>query len=178
MLKINIIPTYLKNEIKLRAIYFIIKNSFYIFIIFIITYTIVLLVGKLVLQINFVKTINETTLLTKNTERNNKNFSGINKEINSIEKIQSGSIKWTELFEFMGKNIPNGIKFSRILVDGQKNTINLSGNSINRANLIEFKNFLENSGIFSEINFPIKNFLEKFNINFEVSAKIKSYDFE
>jgi hypothetical protein len=177
MLRINIIPKYLKDDIKLRAIYIMIKNLLYIAVIFIILNTIILLVAKLILQINFVKTIEETTLLTKNTENNSKNIAGINKEMNYIQKIQASAIEWTGLFKFLEKNTAYGVKFSTISINSQENKIRLSGISATRDDLIKFKDFLGKSEIFTEINFPIKNFLEKYNINFEVSATIKSYEF-
>jgi hypothetical protein len=178
MLKINILPKYLKDDIKLRAIYLMIKNLLYIVVIFIILNTIILLLAKLILQINFVKTISETTMLTKNTENNSKNIAGINKEMNYIQKIQDNAVEWTGLYQFLEKNMPAGIKFSTISVSSQDNKIRLGGNSATRDDLIKFKDFLEKSEIFTEINFPIKNFLEKYNINFEVSATIKSYEFK
>ncbi len=141
-------------------------------------YAIVLLVAKLILQMQFIKTINGTTIITKNTENNSKNIMDINKQMNAIQKIQEDAVEWTGLFQFLEQNIPDSIKFTKISVNRPSNLISISGNSATREGLIDFKNFLEKSEIFSEINFPIKNFLEKYNINFDVSANIKSYDFE
>lgn len=177
MIKLNIIPLPYKNEIKLKEIYRSIINLLYTIIIIVILYAILFQISKLILQINFIKTINETTFITRNSQNFGNKARDINNQITFINKIQSGSVDWVELLNLIGKNTNDDVKFSQIKINQANNTILLTGNAGTRESLIKLKESFEKFEFMSDINFPIKNLLEKNNINFEISAKINTYDF-
>ncbi len=177
MLTLNIISRKLKREIKLKSIYQLIKIIFSILIIVISIYTIALLLGKLALQIHFVKTIDETSLVTKNTENYSKKIRNINNQLNSIDNIQNETTAWSYLLEYFAKNVSDNIKFSQIKMNKRDKTVYLSGLAKTRDNLLSLKKILEDSNYFSNINFPIQNLLEKNNINFTINAQLTTYEF-
>jgi len=177
MLTLNIIPQTSKKNIKYQIIYKSLKNIFSILVIMLIFYAIILLVAKLILQLQFIKTVEDTTLVTKSTELYNRNLRDLNNQMSSITKIQDDWVIWSKLYRYIDNNIPNGIKLSQLNVDKTVNKIFLRGNASTRDELLELKTILEKSNFFEQIDFPIKNLLEKTNINFDISAKIKSYEF-
>ena len=123
MLTLNIIPPNLKNEIKLKNIYKMLKKLFYILIILTSVYAIIFLIAQLILQIHFIQTIYATTLVTKSTENYSKKTMGVDKQLESISKIQKESVTWSYLLEYIAKNTENDIKFSQIKINKNKDTI-------------------------------------------------------
>jgi hypothetical protein len=178
MLKLNIIPQSTKNEIKLNNIYFSLKNLLYILVVIIIFYAIIFLIGGLLLQIQFVKTVSETTIISQNKENASLSVIDLNNQINSISSMQGDSVRWTGLFKFISDNTKNDIKYNQINISKNNNTLYLHGLAGTRDGLMNLKAALEKSNYFSSIDFPIQNLLEKNNINFEITCKFASYDFK
>jgi hypothetical protein len=178
MLTLNIIPPNLKNEIRLKNIYKILKKLFSILIILISVYAIIILISQFILQIHFIQTIYATTLVTKTVENYSKQIRNIDNQLNSISKIQKDYINWSRLVEYIAKNTKNDIKFYQIKINKKDDAVSFIGFAQTRESLMLLKETFENSKYFNNINFPIKNLLEKNNINFEISAHINSYEFE
>ena len=178
MLVLNLISNELKKDNKLKAIFESIKKILAILIIAVSIYAILILFAKLYLQINFVKTINETSLITGSIKSNDDKVKIINNQLKAIADIQSETVLWSYLLERLSKDIKSDIKIENLKLSMKNNTISLRGLAKTRESLLDLKAILENKNCFSDINLPIKNLLEKNNINFEISAKIKSYEFD
>ena len=178
MLSLNITPPELKKEIKLKLILKKIKNLFFVLLILFSFYSIFLLGLKLILQIHFVNTVAETSIVTKNTENYSREIRNINVQINSIEKIQNNFVVWSKFLTVLSNEKPIDITLNKISLNYDDNSLTLSGFSNTRENLLNLKSNLENCESLMEINFPLSNLLEKNNINFELSAKIKTYEFK
>jgi hypothetical protein len=178
MLKLNIIPQSTKKEIKLKEILYSLKNLLYVIFIIFIFYSIIFLIGGLLLQIQFVKTVSETATASKNRAGLSLSVLDLNSQINSIAAMQNDFILWTGLLKFISDNTNDDIKYSQINMSKNDNTLSLRGMAGTRDSLIILKTSLEKSTYFSNINFPIQNLLEKNNINFEITGKIASYDFK
>ncbi len=178
MITLNIIPEKNKKDIALKRIYKSLKNLLFFIIILLLIYSILFLAAKYILQKHYINTIQETTLVTKSTENYSNKIAEINKQLNSIQEIQNQTVNYSYLLEYLMQNINKNINFSRIKIVKNDNKISFAGKSDTRESLLEFKEILENSDFFSDLNFPIKNLLEKNNINFEISVKLKSYEFD
>ena len=98
MLNLNLVSQELKQEIKLRHIYKMLKQADYILIIITIFVAVVILVAKIILQNNFNKIVAETTLITKDSQGQNSKIREINTRLSFVEKIQSNFIPWSFLF--------------------------------------------------------------------------------
>lgn len=178
MITLNILPIELKKELKLKLIYKILKNLFLICIILICIYGIIITVIKIFLQIHFINTVEETTLITRSTQNYSKKVYDINIKLNEVENIQENSINWSYLIAFIANNLASDIKLNRLQLAKDGKNLVLSGFSSSRQSLLDLKNALESSSYFTEVNFPISNLLEKKDITFEISANINAYDFE
>lgn len=172
MLTLNLISQDLKKEIKLKRIYGFVKKTYYLLAILIITTTITLLIAKIVLQNEFNKIVEQTTLVTKNSQSYNVKVREINSKIDNAGIIQDNYMTWSYLFEEITKLTPEDVTISFIKTDKTKQNIKIRGIADSRDGLLLFKNELEDSLIFTDIQFPIQNILKKNNINFEIDAKI------
>jgi Tfp pilus assembly protein PilN len=172
MLNLNLVSKELKQETKLRHIYKMLKQADYILIIITIFIAIVMLVAKIILQNNFNKIVEETTLITRDSQGRNSQIREINNHISFVEKVQNDFIPWSFLFKDLDKYVNSDLSFYSIRIDRDKKTIELKGIAKNRDSLLALKSGLEKSDIFFGVIFPVKNILEKEDINFEIEADL------
>lgn len=172
MLTLNLISDELKKEIKLRHLYLLIKKINLTLIIITIAAAIVLLSAKTILQTQFNNIVNQTTLITKNSQGYNNKIKIINSKLDFVETIQNNFIPWSNLLKTVADITTGDIGLSYLKINLEEQTIKIKGRAGQRDSLLDFKQKMEASTIFREIDFPLKNILEKENINFEINAKI------
>lgn len=172
MLTINLISHGLKKEIKLRHIYTLLKNVNSIIFIIILFSSIALTISKGLIQENFNRIVDETTLITKNSQGYNQKVKEINTKLNGISKIQDEYIPWSYFLETIALNTPNDLKFNSINISQSDKTIKITGYSATRASLLDFKAFMENDKSFKNVDFPLKNIMQKNDINFAINANL------
>ncbi|MBU0619527.1 MAG: hypothetical protein ABII99_03960 [Patescibacteria group bacterium] len=172
MLYLNLISKKVKQDIKLKRIYAILKRFGYILIIITALFAIIILFAKIILQNTFNQVVEQTTLITKNNQSSNKQIKEINTRLDNIEKIQNDFIPWSFLLEDLSQDISSNINFFSIKIDKDKQQIDLKGVAVTRKGLLDFKKSIEESDKFSDIYFPINNLLKENNINFEITAKL------
>jgi len=174
MIKINIIPNKIKKEIKINFVYNLIKSFLYMSIIVLSILGIILMISEYILLSSLAKEINSSSLNFKNTANTSQNkVNDINTKLLLLENVQNDFIRWSTFFNFISKKTPEGIKLSRLTIKNKGTEISFSGNAKTRNILLSFKEMLEKSAIFENIQFPIQNLLQKENINFEIKAKLK-----
>ncbi len=179
MIKLNIIPNKIKKEIKLTFIYGVVKKSIYILIIVFSIFGIALLISEYILLSTLAKEINGSSLDFKSATNTSQNkVNEINNELILLEKIQKDFTRWSLLFDFISKKTPDGITFSHISLDKDKLDITFKGLAGNRDQLLSLKSLLEDSSIFTDIDFPFKNLLQKENISFEIKTKFEIYEIQ
>jgi len=172
MLTLNLISGELKKEITLRHLYLFIKKINLTLIIITIVVAIILLVAKTILQLKFNNIVDQTTLVTKNNQGYNIKIRDINSRINFVEKIQNDFIPWSNLLKTVADITPNDINLYYLKINFAEQSIKIKGKAGLRGSLLSFKQKMETTTTFKNINFPIKNILEKENIDFEINAKI------
>ncbi len=172
MLTLNLIPHQLKKEIKFKRIYALLKKMNCLLIIIAVIIAIILLIAKLILQNNFNKVVEQTSLITKSSQGYNVKVRDINSRLNHISQIQKNFIAWSYLIENLANRTPDGIAFSSVKINKEKSSINISGKAKLRDDLLMLKQNMEESPIYSEVEFPLQNILQKENINFNISAKL------
>ncbi|MBU2474595.1 hypothetical protein KKA20_01410 [Patescibacteria group bacterium] len=172
MLYLNLISKKVKQDIKLKRIYAILKRFGYILIIITALFAIIILFAKIILQNTFNQVVEQTTLITKNNQSSNNQIKEINTRLDNIEKIQNDFIPWSFLLEDLSQDISSNINFFSIKIDKDKQQIDLKGVAVTRKGLLDFKKSIEESDKFSDIYFPINNLLKENNINFEITAKL------
>lgn len=172
MLTLNLVSEELRKKIKLRHVYGLLKKMGMILVIVVIAIVIILLVAKLILQNNFNKIVEQTTLVTGSSKGYTEMAKTVNSRIKSARQIQDNYIVWSHFFEKISEITPDGITLSFLKVSKEESKMTIRGRALTRDNLLSLKTGLEKSGIFYNIDFPIKNILEKENIDFELNMKI------
>lgn len=172
MLTLNLISEELKKEIKLRHLYLFIKKINLALIIITIVIAIILLAAKTILQMKFNDIVDQTTLVTKNNQGYNIKIRDINSRLDFVTKIQNDFIPWSNLLKTVADITSGDIGLNYLKINFAEQTIKIKGRADFRNSLLDFKQKMEATAIFEDIDFPIKNILEKENIDFEINAKI------
>lgn len=172
MLALNLISQEQKKEINLKRAYEIVKKTNCILLIIAVFIAIVLLIGKLILQIQFIKAIDQYTLVAKSSQGDNAKIRDINNSLNFVSEIQSNFIFWSNLIEDAAGRVPGGVSLSSISIDQDKKSIQIKGTAKLRDDLLQFKENIEKSPIYKNADFPLQNILQKENINFEIKAEL------
>lgn len=175
MLRLNLVSKELRQEIKLRHVYEVLIRAKYYMIVMVVFVTVMILSAKIILQNNYSRIVEETSLVSGGDQIYNSKIREINAKFTSVEEIQNDFITWSRLLEEIDNQANDDIVFSSIKINKDKQKVGLRGVAKYRDSLLSLKDGLDNSNIFLEIDFPIENILEKENINFkiEVSLDIK-----
>jgi len=172
MLQLNLVSQELKRDIRLRHIYELLKRANFILIVITVFVAVVILVAKVILQNNFNKIVEQTTLITRNSQSYNLKAKEINERINYVHEIQNDFTTWSSVINEISQAISDEVALNLLKIDKGNEKMMLRGVARTRDGLLEFKEGLEKSNIFYEVDFPLKNILEKENIIFEINTEI------
>lgn len=178
MITLNLVSQELKNEIKLKRAYGLLKRIIYILLFILTVASICLLLAKLALQNNFYRIVNETSLITKNTQGYDQKVREINAKFTSVSQIQKEYAAWTLLIEKLAGITPDEVTFSFVKINKDDSSIRIVGKSKTRAGILSFKENLEGSAAFKNADFPLKNMLQKEDIDFDVKLNFNPAELE
>ena len=97
-------------------------------------------------------------------------FKQANEKIKQIASIDQTQLHWSNVFEKISGLIPDGIEIKSLTTNNY--SINITGLSDTRDNLIEFKSKLVNDRCFSNIDLPLSNLVEKNDVEFGITLNI------
>lgn len=172
MLSLNLVSDELKREIKLRHIYKLIRKIGYVLIFITVIIAVVLTAAKTTLKKNYLKIVEQTSLVNVANQSYSSKVKEINSRVNTISETQKDYIYWTNLLKYLSEKTPDKITLSFMKINKDLSILKMGGEAKTREDLIVFKQNLENSKVFSDINLPLENMLTKENIVFEISIKI------
>ena len=177
MLKLNIISRELKKQININDLYQRLKKIYIILILLLAVYISFIFAAKFLLNMHLDKTIQQAGQITKSTENYNKTVKDINNQLNYVAEIQTNDIRWSKLIALLGQSTNPSMKIYQLDISKDSKLIKINGFSRTRDALLKFKDNLEKSNYFSQIDFPLQNILQKENINFEINLKFENYEF-
>lgn len=163
-----------KKIMKARILRFVIWQEFLIMFVAAV-FLLMLFSINFILAINLNETKKEIEKYSSKSEfqeikKHEDNFSEINKKINLVSSIQKNDYYWTNFFHELSRITPQKIKISNLSTDELK--ASLSGRSENRNVLIEFRDKLEESQCFFDVEVPPSNVVKKEDIDFKIDLKI------
>ena len=177
MLKLNIISQNLKKQINVNDLYQRLKKIYIVLILLLAVYISFVLAARLLLRLHLDKTMEQAGQITKSTEDYNKSVNEINSQLNYVSEIQDNDIRWSRLIALLGQDSDPSVKIYQLDISKDNKLININGFSITRNALLKFKDNLEKSNYFAQIDFPLQNILQKENINFAITLKLENYEF-
>ncbi|PIR94718.1 hypothetical protein COT95_02650, partial [Candidatus Falkowbacteria bacterium CG10_big_fil_rev_8_21_14_0_10_37_6] len=167
---LNLLSNEQKQELRIKKINLIIKKIMICLIITAIIIALLLFAAKTMLA-NSLDNINNTSYASSYWF--NKEIIHVNNLIEFIEHISVNHKFWSEALIEMSENTPDGIIFSTLQINTLSNMLLITGIAQTRDSLLIFKDNLNKSIFFDNVNIPIQNLAEKTDINFSLSANFK-----
>lgn len=173
---LDLLPEKRKQEIKRKKLFRSILHEEFLFSLPIVLFIIMLL------NIYYILTLQRNVLISQHlSQQSQEKYQQLNvyeekfKQINSIDqelkKIQDGHLRWQNIFLELSRLVPDGVYVSNISTKNFK--VFLNGKAKTRDSLIDFKNKLETSACFEEINVPLSNLVVKDDVDFQIDLNIK-----
>lgn len=172
MITLNLISPALQQELKFKKIYLTLKNALILILLFTIGMAIVLLITKMILQKNFYQIIDQTTLLSKSNLRFISEIRKLNSDLQNISKIQKEYIPWSKVLLDFVTLVPDKVMINELSFNQSENQLILKGKTKSRDLMLQFKDNLENSSLFSGVELPLSSLLKKEDVDFEFKAKL------
>jgi len=176
MIKLNLLPPEEKSKIasRLALRQYLVWGTFSLVFVLIFLILISSIWWYLSIQLNSIGAISkeiEASPQTKALRELKKEIIAINKNLASFDKLEVATPHYSAPIEKLINLAPAGIRFKSISVSEKK--IVLSGRAANREILLSFRDVLNGSGEFLNLDAPLSNFLKQNNIDFTFSFEIK-----
>jgi len=174
MITLNLLPSIQKEKIKKMAIYSVLENIVAGIFITLSLVGIIFLVAQNVLQNNLAYFSNNKIAVVQNEQALNYKIKTLNTKLKNISEIQKDYNKWSSLLININELIPNDISLTylEILKKDEGNILIINGKAKKRADLLTFKENLENYPKFTKVDSPISNILQKENLTFSIEIEL------
>jgi len=179
MFKFNLLPPEEKKEIAVHEITqwfaFFLRSLIILAIIFavlclnsyIYLYVIVQSQGSSI-------TIEESSVKTQKLQEIEEKIKQANQKIDKAYQIQRGIVCWTPILEKISEIAPAGINLTNLSYQTAQNKVVLNGQAKTGEQFLNFKENLEKSQVFLEVESPLSNLINKENIDFNFNFKIST----
>ena len=171
---LNLLPLQDKKNLKKHYLILLSKDVILSFLLLISILSIILSVSHFMLSKNFIELSQSSLSIMSGHEIITQKIRQINRDLKKISEIEQGNTNWLKIILSLSQLIPPGeIQLNNLEIQGQKNQIFIQGSALSRTAFLTFKDNLEKTNLFSEIQSPLTNLLSAKNLDFELSFKIK-----
>ncbi len=178
MIKLNLLPTEEKKLLQTERIFSCLFHYCRRILIILVVFISALAGIWIFLQIQIKKEekalINlEKSSFAQEIKSFEKEIEAANKAIAQLATIQKEGLAYSKILENLSLVTADNIQLSSFIFDKKTNKGSVSGYALERESFLSFKNSLEKSHYFSEINSPISNLVKSTDNNFVISFSLK-----
>ena len=170
MITLNLLPPTQRAEIKKERIFSVIESSLCIFLIILIFIALVLFFARKTLENNLKELSSQDIKTTSEISILNEKIQEINETLEVADEIQKKTKNTSPFILEFSKTIPQGVLINSFQINTKDNSVNIKGWAKTRSDLLKFKENLEKSDKFDQVQIPLSNLLEKENIEFDFSC--------
>lgn len=172
---LDLLPDNRKKEIRRKKTFRSILKGEALFLLPVVLFILILLNIYYVIVLQRNSLVNENSLQQSQSKYQQlgiyqEEFKQVNSLSQALGKIQSGHLHWTNLFQNLSEATPDNIQISNLSTKNY--TVFLVGKAKTRDDLLNFKNKLEESSCFQNINVPLSDLVVKDNVDFQIDLMI------
>ena len=175
MIRLNLVSPSIKKEIESRHIHIILRQMGGLLVVVTAFLAIYILFGQILISHHLTKTVEQSVLITRSSEGYGSKTRNLRVQVNHIANIQSDFVEFSHIIEEIMKTVDNNIIFSTLSLDRDGESILFNGNARTRDSLLKFKESLEKSQYFDNVDLPLANILQKENIAFNIQVKLSTH---
>jgi len=169
---LNLISEESRREIKLRHISEIMKRINFNVLILAILLAAIFYFSNIIFKNYYQRLTQQSNLIISDSLSGNSQAKEMSGRLDYIDGLQKEFTPWSFALEEISKITNQEIVFYSISFNKKDNLAILRGLAESRDSLIDLREELEASEMFTNINFPIKNILEQSDISFEIKANL------
>ncbi|KKR30634.1 MAG: Type IV pilus assembly protein PilM [Candidatus Woesebacteria bacterium GW2011_GWA1_39_8] len=171
LLPFSLVEKYKKERLRLQVWGLTLTITLFTWISFLITLGAYLFMVQNINSLKLVSKVNAET--TKKREEAVSNIKTINKISEKILAIKKISVLPQKILNTIDMSKPQGIAISGYNLDLDRGEVSLTGISVDRASLINFKQKLETNTDYTSVTIPISSFEKEINLEFTLSFLYK-----
>ena len=173
MIKLNLISPKQQSYLRLRDIYHSIENCLTLIII-----TAILIVAALIPISRSLTALNKEIIDDKEqTMAKNKiltyEINNLNEKIETLNSVQTDYYNWPQLLANFSNLVPEDVTLVQFNAQLKSHQFSIQGYAKDRDSFLTFKNSLDQSGFFYNLESPLSDILKKQDITFEIKGYFK-----
>jgi hypothetical protein len=175
MIKINLLPPQQIKRVKMMIAYQnVISSGLIVFLMFLL---VIIIMASFLIFLNFKyslfeRNINEEEakiVQTESIKTMQKGIKEINDDLSEIKKIQDAKSDLYGILDRINEELFRGVEIYALEIDNKSKTINVTGHSSYRENLVEIRDILKDDSRYKNVDFPLSNLANPRDINFRFS---------
>lgn len=171
LLKLNIIPEVYETRFRVRRIYITARQLMLLLIIYMLLLGTILLLARFILQREFTRIVNETSLVTADNRVLERKVDVMNDYVKGVSVVQKKHVQWSPLLIAITEAIPSGVVVSSISITTDSEAT-ISGTAATRADLLNFKDTLTGIPAISKVDLPITDLVTAQNVSFKIQFSV------
>jgi len=172
ILSLNLIPPAYKEQFRLQRIFTLLRSIIVVTIFYTIFLALVVLVARYVLQGNFNRIVNETTLVTQTNRDTERNIATFNREIKTASSLEEQAFPWPQFLIHLTKLFPPEVRLTNLKLEPGRQRAAMVGTATTRTALLAFKDTLEQTPYLKDVTLPVTDLLAKTNVNFTITLTV------
>ena len=170
--ELNLIPESAKERLRLEKLWRTLRSLLLIAALGILLAGIIILTARLILQHQFNRIVNETTLVTGGRHALEDSIRSLNVDLSKANKMLTSAFDWPNFINDFVALLPDGVTItSMTFVIADESAV--SGTARTRDDLLQFKRALEDSALVEKVDLPITDLLARDNPVFTMRFTIR-----
>ena len=132
----------------------------------------IILIAKLMMQLEFQNFVDETTLVTRENKQVLYDIDKLNDLVRAGNDIQKQEVDWANFILKLSSSVPEGVRLTDVTLSNNAKS-SILGVADSRETLLTLKQNLENVPEFKSLELPISDLLKRENIQFSLSFTLK-----
>lgn len=167
LIKLNIIPEVYETRFRVRRIYITARQLMLLLIIYMLLLGTILLLARFILQREFTRIVNETSLVTADNRVLERKVDAMNDYVKGVSVVQKKHTSLSPLLIAITEATPPGVVLSNISLVSEPDA-SISGTAATRTDLLAFKDALSIIPAITKVDLPITDLVTAQNVSFKI----------
>lgn len=172
MITLNLIPEQQKNILRNGRSFATFREVVMLIFLFASIIAMMLWLSRYYLELELSDIAQRNSANIMSNEYTSGRITKINTQINSTKIITNSYLPIRPTLENFANIVSENIALKLITYSRNQSTLQISGIAKNRANLLEFKNNLEQTQWITSVNLPMNDLIEKENNTFDITLSV------
>ncbi len=175
MLNLNLLPASIKEEVKLKRLYRLLKKISFIILLLPFIYSGALWGAKTALIDSLNALEEHSLLLNRNSQGYNKKVRQINQQIKNIQEIEANFSFLSCPLKEIANSVPAGVSLTELAMDKNTQILKIKGQAAKRDDLLQFKDRLEKLNLVASVDLPLENLLKQKDVKFTLTVSLNKF---